>query len=650
MNTPFFRKTFFTTLTLVVFVSVSLSAPQSAHAVDTGAGFDVEASLSGMNPLEDIAGIALTCAAGPAIAETVVPAVSAATGAIATFFWGAEKTTGATNVAATAEVVAGVAAEAAIATAAVASGAEGLGTVVEEVLSVPTSNLVLQTTEIISLALQATQAQLQVASAMAKTPKEQQSKMTNGIIDCIAFNAGQKMLEQLTNNTVQWIQGGFHGSPSFSVNTHEIFLDLADMVAGDLARDLRGLATCDFRVNYKNDLANQVELSAKREYKFNSSVECPFPETFDLNSSDFYNGINKWSWEGIEYALQENGNPFGVALLTGNELALRSAEKEEVRKQELSWSSGFTNIVDAENCNYKSTTLGRYDLNEDGNITKDEWDQLVAEGMITNAEAREQRKLYCKTTTPGKLLGDKLSESTGVDMQRLGLVDSINKIIGAVISQVTKQASIGIFNVLSEEDAVLRTEYVTTSSKTAETIAMENTSIRPYYNAWQAEIQKKEDAEKELTKVWDDLNLWNSGNSTITDPESLNKRRTELEAIIALAPERIATAKAAYDQVSSTEMAILRQQELVAAQEEVDYAKEGVRDAEYDYTVAQADYYKALATEMDVVLIRDLKQVMLEQEAILVSEKKKLQDANKRLYDAKNPPYSTSPSAPVYQI
>ena len=389
-------------------------------------------------------------------------------------------------------MIAGVTAEGAIATAAAASGAEGLGTVVEEVLSVPTSNLVLQTTQIVSLALQATQAQLQVTSAMAKTPKDQQSKMTNGVMDCIVYNAGQKMLEQLTNNTVQWIQGGFHGSPSFSVNTHEIFLDLADMVAGDLARSIRGIATCDFRVNFKNDLANEVELSTKREYKFNRSVECPFPETFQVNSSDFYNGINKWSWEGLEYALQESGNPFGVAILTGDELALRSAEKKEVRKQELSWSSGFTNIIDTENCNYPRGLI-EYHTGDENNTTinQDVWNQEIEAGTITAARAREIQKTYCKTTTPGKILGDRLSESIGVDMQRLGLVDSINKIIGAMISQVTKQASIGIFNAISGEDAELGTNYVTVGLKTSETITMENNAIKPYYDAWQAEIKKE---------------------------------------------------------------------------------------------------------------------------------------------------------------
>lgn len=642
-----FKKSFFTTLMLVVFTSVSLSVPLHAQAVDTGAGFNIEESLSVMNPLEDIAGIALTCAAGQAVADTVVPAVSVVTGTLSNLFSPAGAIlSGGTNVAADAEVVAGVTAEGAIATAAAASGATGLGTVVEEVLSVPTSNLVLQTTQIVSLALQATQAQLQVTSAAAQQPKEQQSKMTNGIFDCIVYNAGQKMLEQLTNNTVAWVQGGFHGTPSFSVNTHEVFLDLADMVAGDLARELRGIATCDFRVNYKNDLANSVELSSKRQYKFNSSVECPFPETFQLNSSDFYNGINKWSWEGLEYAMQENGNPFGVALLTGNELALRSSEKEEVRKQELSWANGFTNIVDTENCNYPSTTRGRYDLNEDGNITKDEWDELVAGEMMTNADVREYQKIYCKTTTPGKLLGDKLSESTGVDMQRLGLIDSINKIIGAVISQVTKQASIGIFNAVSGEDATLKTNYVTASSKTSETIAMENASIKPYYEAWQAEIKRETDARLELARLQTQV-------GATTDPvtiTSLNANIDAQQAIIALAPERIATAKAAYDQVSSTEMAILRQQELVAAQQEVDYAKDSVRDAEYDYTLAQTEYYKALATEIDVILIDSLKQDMLEAEAILTRARAVLQAANDRLYAAKHPAYSTSPLPPLLQI
>ncbi len=642
MNTPSFKKTFFATLTLVVFVASSFSVPFTARAIDTGAGFDIEASLSGMNPLEDIAGIALTCVAGQAIGDTVVPTVSPATGALANLF-SPINILDTTNVTATAEKTAIVPAATAAAAAVAAGEAAGMGLLVSKVLTVPTGNTLLEALQTVGLINSGTQGLLNTAAVAAKIPKEAQKTMTDSVMDCIVYNAGQKMLEQLTNNTVAWVQGGFHGSPSFSVNTHEVFLDLADMVAGDLARELRGIATCDFRVNYKNDLANAVELSSKRQYKFNESVECPFPETFNLNSSDFYNGVNKWSWEGIEYAMQENGNPWGVAFLTAKELKLRSSEKEEVRKQELSWANGFTNIVDTENCNYPSTTRGRYDLNEDGNITQDEWDQLIADEMITKTEARELQKTYCKTTTPGKLLGDKLSESTGVDMQRLGLIDSINKIIGAVISQVTKQAAIGIFNAVSEEDATLETNYVSASTKTAETIAMENASIRPYYNAWQAEIKRKEDAEKELAQVWNDLNLWNSGNSTITDPASLNARRTELESIIALAPERIATAKAAYDQVSSTEMSILRQQELIAAQEEVDYAKQSVRDAEYDYTVAQTEYYKALATEIDVILIDSLKQDMLELEAIVKRERALLQSANDRLYQAKNPPYSTAP-------
>lgn len=628
-----FKKSFLATLTLVVFISVSLSVPLHVQAVDTGAGFNIEESLSGMNPLEDIAGIALTCAAGQAVADTVVPAVSTVTGTLSNLFSPAGAIlSGGTNVAADAE--------AGIITGVLGGTVVGVGaTVVEEVVSVPTSNLALQATELAKLNLAA-------ASAAAQQPKEQQSKMTNGIFDCIVYNAGQKMLEQLTNNTVAWVQGGFHGSPSFSVNTHEVFLDLADMVAGDLARELRGIATCDFRVNYKNDLANSVELSSKRQYKFNSSVECPFPETYQLNSSDFYNGINKWSWEGLEYAMQENGNPFGVALLTGNELALRSSEKEEVRKQELSWANGFTNIVDTENCNYPSTTRGRYDLNEDGNITQDEWDQLVSDEMMTKTEARELQKIYCKTTTPGKLLGDKLSEATGVDMQRLGLIDSINKIIGAVISQVTKQAAVGIFNAVSGEDATLKTNYVTASSKTAETIAMENASIKPYYEAWQAEIKKEADARLELARLQAQV-------GATMDPvtiASLNAKIDVQQAIVALAPERIATAKAAYDQVSSAEMAILRQQELVAAQQEVDYAKASVRDAEYDYTLAQTEYYKALATEIDVILIDSLKQDMLEAEAILTKARAILQAANDRLYAAKHPAYSTSPLPPFIQI
>lgn len=638
------KNNFLASLVLLSFVIVSTGVPLPVSAVNTGAEYNIEESLSDMDPWADVAGIALTCAASHAITTTVIPAVSGAMGSIAELFGLAEKTTGAT-VETTAESTALAAATAAATTAEAGATAVAAGTLAEALLLVPTQNPVLQGGLADQLIVAGADISLNAASAAAKTPKEVEAKKTDGVFDCIVYNAGQQMLQQLTDNTVKWIQGGFHGSPSFTVNTHEVFLDLADMVAGDLARELRGVAMCDFGVNFQNDLSNTIELSAKKTYKFAGAAKCPFPETFNVNSSDFYTGINKFSWGAMEYAMKDNGNPFGMALLTGEELERRSSEKKEVRKQELAWSNGFTNIVDTDTC--------KYPTGYEGETTSVYEESLLGSMEVQNievpaAEKREYQKTYCKTTTPGKMLGDQLSEVTGYDMQRLGMVDNINKIVGAFISQVTKQAALGIFNAVSGQDAELKTNYVTVQKKSSQTMAMENAALKPYFDTWQAEIQKEAAAKKELAKVWDELNLWASGNSTITDPASLNQRRAELEAIIAAAPQKIAAAKAAYDDAASAERSVARQEELVAAQAEYDAAQAQYTAASNKLNAAKKAYAEYLSGSLsestyyvppDPVTLASYKQAVVDAEDAFSIAKIDFDSASNRLYAAQHPAY-----------
>lgn len=638
------KNNFLASLVLLSFVIVSTGVPLPVSAVNTGAEYNIEESLSDMDPWADVAGIALTCAASHAITTTVIPAVSGAMGSIAELFGLAEKTTGAT-VETTAESTALAAATAAATTAEAGATAVAAGTLAEALLLVPTQNPVLQGGLADQLIVAGADISLNAASAAAKTPKEVEAKKTDGVFDCIVYNAGQQMLQQLTDNTVKWIQGGFHGSPSFTVNTHEVFLDLADMVAGDLARELRGVAMCDFGVNFQNDLSNTIELSAKKTYKFAGAAKCPFPETFNVNSSDFYTGINKFSWGAMEYAMKDNGNPFGMALLTGEELERRSSEKKEVRKQELAWSNGFTNIVDTDTC--------KYPTGYEGETTSVYEESLLGSMEVQNievpaAEKREYQKTYCKTTTPGKMLGDQLSEVTGYDMQRLGMVDNINKIVGAFISQVTKQAALGIFNAVSGQDAELKTNYVTVQKKSSQTMAMENAALKPYFDTWQAEIQKEAAAKKELAKVWDELNLWASGNSTITDPASLNQRRAELEAIIAAAPQKIAAAKAAYDDAASAERSVARQEELVAAQAEYDAAQAQYTAASNKLNAAKKAYAEYLSGSLsestyyvppDPVTLASYKQAVVDAEDTFFIAKIDFDSASNRLYAAQHPAY-----------
>ncbi len=251
-------------------------------------------------------------------------------------------------------------------------------------------------------------------------------------LDALAYQAGQLILDQLTENTINWIKGGFNGSPSFNVDAGKLLNDLIDAVAGDLANQIRGLAMCDFMGNFQFDLANHIALSSRSDYrnKFKAQARCPFPPNFNL--TQFTNDFSKGGWTAFENSLYDSGNTFGMSILAGEELALRRAEQIAKQQQKLTQSGGFLDFVDTNNC----PEMEKYP----------ELQKMMAGPDFPPAAKKAYQKAYCKTTTPGKVVGDALGKTLGVDMDRIGFVDNINKIIGAIIRQIASQAMTGIFS------------------------------------------------------------------------------------------------------------------------------------------------------------------------------------------------------------
>lgn len=253
-------------------------------------------------------------------------------------------------------------------------------------------------------------------------------------LDSAAYAAGQALLNQMTENTIAWIRGGYQGSPSFDVNPERLMNDLADSVAGNTARQIRGLALCDFDNTFRNDLANMVELSTRRDApaKFAAQVQCPFPST--INASDFFRaGARSFEqnggWDTFERSLSDSGNRFGARVMVSQELIARQDTAQTTQEKKLARSNGFLDIVNTDDCTYPEGQAA-FDAIDWSNDPKGKalW-----------------QKQYCNTRTPGKVVGDTLTKTLGVDMDKLGLVDSVNKIIGAVINQMISDAKQSLF-------------------------------------------------------------------------------------------------------------------------------------------------------------------------------------------------------------
>lgn len=251
-------------------------------------------------------------------------------------------------------------------------------------------------------------------------------------LDALAYKVAQCTLEQLTNNTVKWIQSGFQGNPGFAVDVNKLFGDISEGVLADFSNQIKNLEACDFTINFKWDLANTVSLSAPKNNKFPTKIKCPFsPQT--VTASQFYNDRSSFSWKLMETALSDSGNRFGVSALTAQEAARRQKDAKAKEDQKLGWSNGFADLIDTEDC---PTMPAEVSI-------------AIIEGQLPEEAVKFYQKSYCKTTTPGKIVGDSLMKAIGAKQDRIGFADNMNKIISALITELTTEATRGVFKALN---------------------------------------------------------------------------------------------------------------------------------------------------------------------------------------------------------
>lgn len=256
--------------------------------------------------------------------------------------------------------------------------------------------------------------------------------------DQLGYVTGQCALEQLTANTISWIKGGFHGSPSFAVNPKQLFLDLEASVADQLSRQVIDTQLTDFIPGFSNNLTKSIQLSTRvdAQGKFSAKIKSTLPTYIDPPA--FYQDFNKGGWGAYGASLQTNNNPFGIMIIVGDELAARQLAAQTQKKEQLDWSQGYIDIVDTNKCTYKEATAdeaGIY-LGADGQPDPKEY---------TPSEIKTIQEQYCPITTPGNIIANQLTKTLGTDMDRLGFADDMNKIITALISKLVQDTVKSVF-------------------------------------------------------------------------------------------------------------------------------------------------------------------------------------------------------------
>lgn len=264
------------------------------------------------------------------------------------------------------------------------------------------------------------------------------------VLDALVYQVAQKILSALTDNIISWIKGGFYGSPQFAVDTQQILDDITESIAGDMIREIQDLSVCEFSVDFVYDLTDSVSLAAAKKKKKSYTPNCPFDGNLTFGASQFYDDFNRGGWTAFSAALGEGGNPYDVQIATAEETLRRKQEKVSASDKKLSWSNGFTDILDTSDCNYPDDVLLAINGVE-AHIDTATGDYVAGVDPIPQEAVKALQKAHCKTTTPGKIVGDSLTKSLGVDMDRIGFSDNLNKIISVFIDKMSSAALGAIF-------------------------------------------------------------------------------------------------------------------------------------------------------------------------------------------------------------
>ncbi len=248
----------------------------------------------------------------------------------------------------------------------------------------------------------------------------------------IAMALGRLMLTEMTQSVVEWINGGFDGSPSFITDTKGFLFDMGDQIFSDaiLGSDLAFLCS-PFKLNVQ--LALAINYSYRSE--FGKKAQCTLSDIVD-NVEDAYNDFTKAGWNGWFNTLNNPfNNPYGAYLQSRAELAVRVGSKKKVELKKLDWGGGFFSYEECEDG--KITWGGKQGNNSgitvvggEGKVDNDENN----DGKVTTKEAHGK----CEVKTPGRTIASSLESQFNVPAEQLGLAESLDAIFNALADQMFK--------------------------------------------------------------------------------------------------------------------------------------------------------------------------------------------------------------------
>ncbi len=271
-------------------------------------------------------------------------------------------------------------------------------------------------------------------------------------LDTIAYTAAKIVLAKITQSTLNWINSGFQGSPTFVQNPGSFFASIANeslssftaQIAFDPSSYPFGRATAQ---NIIRSIQNQLDYNAQVSSGFllnnDGDLTLPYAERFTNYTNDFLYG---GGWDGYLAVTQiTQANPFDSYINSvntiGNTVNSAVSAKNPIAQvtNELQQSGGFLSLKKCvEPLDYEpessDTTFTRAEATAQAKNDPNDSDTAAAVEWL-----RQHTCTRFETQTPGTAIAQQMNISLGESQKQLELADELNESISAVFDALIKQ-------------------------------------------------------------------------------------------------------------------------------------------------------------------------------------------------------------------
>jgi hypothetical protein len=275
--------------------------------------------------------------------------------------------------------------------------------------------------------------QIATAGASAATAVSSGGQFViSNILNGIAWMVAKVAIQSITRSIVNWINNGYQGSPAFSTNLGNDLRKAADTYAGSFLTKLAN----DEAI--KSPFIDQVAQAAGAAYYINSNKDAFRQQLiYNLNqvtardqaflSGDFQSGgFDAW----MAAISNPSNNAFGAQMLVGRNLAADTADSITRTVTELAWNRGLFSWRGS--CAYAQNSSS-------GKIKATNLN--LSDGTSIKSSLSDNDKcIQYNIDTPGSVIDGKLQQVFGTDIRQLEIADSINEIVGAVVTHMVTSA------------------------------------------------------------------------------------------------------------------------------------------------------------------------------------------------------------------